>query len=110
IALITEVVSFLQPQIEAKGQQLSFDPTQSLPAVAGDAERIRQILINLLANAHKYTPQGGQIWVTARAEDGWVCIDVRDNGIGLSPDEQAHLFDRFFRARQPAMESVEGTG
>jgi signal transduction histidine kinase len=110
VAVITEVVSLLQPQIEAKGQELSFDRTHSLPAVAGDAERIRQILINLLSNAHKYTPQGGQIWLTARAEDGWVRIDVRDNGIGLSPDEQAHLFDRFFRARQPAMESVEGTG
>jgi signal transduction histidine kinase len=110
VALITEVVSFLQPQIQAKGQQLSCDRAQTLPAVAGDAERIRQILINLLSNAHKYTPQGGQIWLTARAEDGWVRIDVRDNGIGLSPDEQAHLFDRFFRARQPATQGVEGTG
>jgi signal transduction histidine kinase len=110
VALITEVVSFLQPQVEAKGQRLSFDRTQTLPAVTGDAERIRQILINVLSNAHKYTLQGGQIWLTARAEDGWVRIDVRDNGIGLSPDEQAHLFDRFFRARQPATQSVEGTG
>jgi signal transduction histidine kinase len=110
VAVITEVVSLLQPQIEAKGQELSFDRTHSLPAVAGDAERIRQILINLLSNAHKYTPRGGQIWLTARAEDGWVRIDMQDNGIGLSPDEQAHLFDRFFRARQPAMKSVEGTG
>jgi signal transduction histidine kinase len=110
VAVITEVVGLLRPQIEAKGQQLRFDPTQTLPAVAGDAERIRQILINLLSNAHKYTPQGGQIWLTARAEDGWVRIDVRDNGIGLSPDEQAHLFDRFFRARQPGTQSVEGTG
>lgn len=110
VALITEVVSFLQPQVEAKGQRLSFDRTQTLPAVTGDAERIRQIMINLLSNAHKYTPQGGQIWLTARAEDGWVRIDVRDNGIGLSPDEQTHLFDRFFRARRPATEGVEGTG
>ena len=110
VGVITEVVRFLQPQIEAKAQQLSFDRTQTLPAVAGDAERIRQILINVLSNAHKYTPQGGQIWLTARAEDGWVRIDVRDNGIGLSPDEQAHLFDRFFRARHPATQNVEGTG
>jgi signal transduction histidine kinase len=110
IALITEVVSFLQPQIEAKGQRLSFDRTQTLPAVAGDAERIRQILINLLSNAHKYTPQGGQIWLTARAEDGWVRIDVRDNGIGLWPEEQARLFDKFFRARTPGTQGVEGTG
>jgi signal transduction histidine kinase len=110
VALITEVVGLLQPQIEAKGQLLSFDPTQSLPAVAGDVERIRQILINLLSNAHKYTPQGGRIWLTADAEDGWVRINVRDNGIGLSPDEQARLFDRFFRARRPATQGVEGSG
>jgi signal transduction histidine kinase len=110
VALITEVVSFLRPQIEAKGQRISFDQPQTLPAVTGDAERIRRILINLLSNAHKYTPEGGQIRLTAFAEDGWVRIDVQDNGIGLSPDEQAHLFERFFRARQPATESVEGTG
>ena len=110
VALITEVVSFLRPQIEAKGQQLSFDRPATLPTVAGDAERIRQILINLLSNAHKYTPAGGQIKLRARAEDGWVHIDVQDNGIGLSPEEQAHLFDRFFRARQPATQGVEGTG
>jgi signal transduction histidine kinase len=109
-AVITEVVRLLQPQMEAKGQRLAFDRSQTLPAVAGDIDRIRQILINLLSNAHKYTPQGGQIWLAARTENGWVRIDVRDNGIGLSPDEQVHLFDRFFRAQQPAMQGVEGTG
>jgi signal transduction histidine kinase len=110
VAVITEVVRLLQPQIEAKGQELSFDRTQTLPAVAGDVERIRQILINLLSNAHKYTPQGGQIWLTVGSEEGWVRINVRDNGIGLSPDEQARLFDKFFRARLPATQGVEGTG
>jgi signal transduction histidine kinase len=110
IALISEVTSFLHPQLEAKGQHLSFDRTQTVPAVAGDAERVRQILINLLSNAHKYTPQGGQIWVTAQAENGEVRIEVRDNGIGLRPEEQAHLFDRFFRGRQPAGQGVVGTG
>ena len=56
VALIAEVVGLLQPHIEAKGQRLSFDPTQTLPAVAGDAKRLRQILINPLSNAHKYMP------------------------------------------------------
>jgi signal transduction histidine kinase len=110
VGVITEVVGLLQPQIEAKAQQLSFDRMLTIPAVAGDAERIRQILINLLSNAHKYTPQGGHIRLTAGVDHGWVRIDVQDNGIGLSPDEQAHLFDRFFRARQPATQGVEGTG
>jgi signal transduction histidine kinase len=108
--LIAEVVSLLQPQIEAKGQQLTVNQAGPLPLVQADADRIRRILINLLSNAHKYTLPGGHIWVTAQGDDGWMRIDVRDDGIGLSSDEQAHLFDRFFRARQPGTQEVEGTG
>ncbi|MGH8071998.1 MAG: sensor histidine kinase [Candidatus Entotheonellia bacterium] len=110
MALIAEVVSLLQPQLEAKDQQLTVDQAEALPLVQGDADRIRRILINLLSNAHKYTPPGGHIWVTAHRLQGWVQIDVRDNGIGLSLDEQAHLFDKFFRAQQPATQEVGGTG
>ncbi|HSF32943.1 MAG TPA: ATP-binding protein [Candidatus Tectomicrobia bacterium] len=110
LALIAEVVSLLQPQIEAKGQQLTVNQVGALPPVQGDADRIRRILINLLSNAHKYTPPGGHIWVTAGAGAAWVRVDIRDDGIGLSPDEQARLFDRFFRARQPGTREVEGTG
>jgi two-component system, OmpR family, phosphate regulon sensor histidine kinase PhoR len=103
-------VSLLRPQIEAKDQQLTVDKAEALPPVQGDADRIGRILINLLSNAHKYTPPGGHIWVTARREQGWVQIDVRDDGIGLSRDEQAHLFDKFYRAQQPATQEVGGTG
>ena len=78
--------------------------------MTGDAERIRQILINLLSNAHKCTATGRTIRLSVGVENGCFHIDVRDNGIGLSPDEQAHLFERFFRARQPAAQGVEGTG
>jgi signal transduction histidine kinase len=110
MALIAEVVSLLRPQIEAKDQQLTVNQADALPRVQGDAERIRQILINLLSNAHKYTPHGGQIGVTAHRLDGWVQIDVRDNGVGLSPDEQAQVFNKFFRAQQPARQEAGGAG
>ena len=110
VALIAEVVGLLLPQIEAKGQQLTVNQAEALPLVQGDAERIRRILINLLSNAHKYTPHAGHIWVTARRLEGWVQIDVRDNGIGLSADEQAQVFNKFFRAQQPATQEVGGTG
>jgi signal transduction histidine kinase len=110
IALIAEVVSLLQPQIEAKDQELSVNQAEALPLVHGDADRIRRILINLLSNAHKYTPPGGHIWVTIHQEEGWVRIDVRDNGVGLAPDEQAQVFNKFFRAQQPATQEVGGAG
>jgi signal transduction histidine kinase len=110
MASIAEVVSLLRPQIEAKDQQLTVSQAEALPWVQGDAERIRQILINLLSNAHKYTPHGGQIGVTAHRLDGWIQIDVRDNGVGLSADEQAQVFNKFFRAQQPARQEVVGAG
>jgi signal transduction histidine kinase len=109
-ALITEVAKLFQPQIDARGQRLSLDLPQACALVQGDAERIRQILINLLSNAHKYTPSGGHIWVSTHDAEGYVHVDVRDNGIGLSPEEQAQVFNRFFRAREPATRQVEGTG
>jgi signal transduction histidine kinase len=110
ISLIAEVVNLLQPQIEAKGQQLIVNHAEPLQPVQGDAERIRQILINLLSNAYKYTPPGGHIWVTAQRQEEWVRIDVRDDGVGLSPDEQAHVFNKFFRVPQRASQEVGGTG
>jgi signal transduction histidine kinase len=108
--VITEVVSLLQPQIDAKGQQLTVEQVEGRPLVMGDAERIRQIFLNLLSNAHKYTPFGGHIWLTTRDEKARVRIEVRDDGIGLSPEEQARLFDKFFRARHPTTQETAGTG
>jgi signal transduction histidine kinase len=110
MVVIAEVVGLLRPQIEAKSQQLTVNQADALPRVQGDAERIRQILINLLSNAHKYTPHGGQIVITAQGLDGWIQIDVRDTGVGLSADEQAQVFNKFFRAQQPATQEVGGTG
>ena len=107
---IREVADSLRPLVEAKGQQLALDLPDRLPAAWADPERVIQILTNLLSNAHKYTPAGGRIAVAARAQDGRVVVDVRDTGIGLSPDEQAQLFTRFFRARNTATRQVSGTG
>jgi signal transduction histidine kinase len=108
--LIQEVAMVLRPQIEAKGQRLTLELAAALPATSGDAERVRQILTNLLSNAHKYTPPGGHITVAARREAGRVRIDVHDTGIGLSPEDQARLFTKFFRAQHPMTREVGGTG
>jgi PAS domain S-box-containing protein len=107
---IREVASSLKPQIEEKGQQLELNIPEALPAVSGDAGRVTQILTNLLSNAYKYTPAGGTITITASAQKSMVRVDVRDTGIGLSPEEQAQLFTRFFRARNQTTQEVGGTG
>jgi signal transduction histidine kinase len=108
--LIQEVARALRPQLEGKGQWLTLDLAAALPAIAGDADRIRQILTNLLSNAMKYTPSGGRITITARGDVGCVRVAVQDTGIGLTPDEQAQLFIPFFRAQHDATQGVGGTG
>jgi len=107
--LIAEVAGALRPLLDAKRQRLRLDLGEALPAVWADQDRVTQILMNLLSNAHKYTWIEGSITVTARREDGCVRVDVSDTGIGLSPEEQAHLFTKFFRAHDRAPQAG-GTG
>ena len=81
-----------------------------LPPVHADPVRLAQILINLLSNAYKYTPEGGQIHVRAWLQNEYVHCAVSDTGIGISPDDQAKLFTRFFRSEDPAVREMPGTG
>jgi signal transduction histidine kinase len=100
----------LRPQLARNGQRLTLELAEALPAVVGDADRLRQILTNLLSNALKYTPSGGHITLTAREDAGGVRVAVQDTGIGLTPDEQAQLFTPFFRAQHDPTRRVGGTG
>jgi signal transduction histidine kinase len=108
--LILEVAGSLRPLIEAKRQRLRLELGDALPAVWADADRVTQILTNLISNAHKYTLVEGSITVAARREDGFVRVDVSDTGIGLSPEDQAQLFTKFFRAHHRSPPTGGGTG
>lgn len=80
------------------------------PAVQGDSDRLIQVLTNLLSNAHKYTPEGGRISISAAAGEDSLRLEVADNGIGMSLDEQKGLFMKFFRADNEETKNVPGTG
>jgi len=67
-------------------------------AVTGDPDKLRQVINNLLANATKYSPDGGRVTVQARAVDPFLQVSIQDEGIGMTPDQQAHLFEPFYRA------------
>jgi signal transduction histidine kinase len=108
--VIQEVCEALRPQVEAKGQHLHLALGAPLPVVTGDPERLTEILLNLVSNAHKYTPPGGRITVATRAAPAGVCIAVQDTGIGLSSAEQQQLFTKFFRAQHPLAREAGGTG
>jgi signal transduction histidine kinase len=108
--LILEVAGSLRPLIEAKRQRLRLELGDALPAVWADADRVTQILTNLISNAHKYTLVEGSITVAARRDDGFVRVDVSDTGIGLSPEDQAQLFTKFFTAHHRSPQAGGGTG
>ncbi len=107
------VNAFRQP-IEAKKQKLRVEIEDHLPPVYGDYERLVQVLTNLLSNAHKYTPEGGEITFRVRRweEEGksYVRWDVIDSGIGISEEDMKRLFTKFFRSSNPRVRDVKGTG
>jgi signal transduction histidine kinase len=132
------VVESLQGKAADKSQTLQVDIPTDLPPVIADPDRLTQILTNLVSNAQAYTPTGGEISVTARliarvhasAADGrhatdtgrpghitetapgldLVQVDVTDDGIGIAPEDQDKIFERFFRSDHPLVQETTGTG
>jgi PAS domain S-box-containing protein len=93
-------------------EQLTLELTvaPSLPPVAADRDKLRQVLVNLVANAVKYSPAGGRIAVEAWADNGHVGIAVRDQGLGIAPSEQGLIFEKFYRADANMTRGVSGSG
>ncbi|HSS61779.1 MAG TPA: ATP-binding protein, partial [Candidatus Limnocylindrales bacterium] len=81
-----------------------------LPIVAGDRDRLIQVVSNLVSNAVKYSPEGGTVTLTSRSEGRFALISVTDTGIGIPADEIGHVFERFRRVRSGAAQSIPGTG
>ncbi len=96
---------------EHKPMALSLDtPTKKLPSVIGDSERVRQILGNLVDNAFNYTPNNGTIRVNIHQENDELQVDVQDNGVGIAPEDQTRIFERFFRGEHSLVLATPGTG
>ena len=108
---VEEVARLMRPRLEDKNQTLELDMAPTLPAASADPGRIRQIVSNLLTNAHLYTPEGGRITVRVGASGDHVTLAIADTGRGMTPEEVERLFDRFYRAdARGASESGTGLG
>jgi signal transduction histidine kinase len=107
---VAETVSGLADVIEEKGLQVAVSMPAGDCMVQGDSQRVVQILTNLVSNACRYTPAGGQIQIVAQATDGAVEIQVSDTGIGIQPDELDQIFERFYRSQDPLVQAQSGTG
>ncbi len=107
--VIHYVLDGIDQRIEKKKINLITDVPENLPYVLGNPLRLRQMLLNLIDNAIKYTPEGGEIRLLARAEKEQVVLQVADTGVGIPVAEQSFIFDKFYRASNVAA-STTGTG
>jgi signal transduction histidine kinase len=110
VPLVEGVAAQLAVVWQLTGSALRLDLPADAVRVLGDAPRIEQVLINLLTNAVKYSPEGIAIVLALRTEGAHVVVRVTDQGIGIPADQQGRLFGRFVRAENARARDIEGTG
>jgi signal transduction histidine kinase len=111
--VIDEVIESVRTQLEKKKLHLYLDVSDNLPHIRADYNRVTQIMTNLISNAYKYTPEGGDITVMAKPYNGTIqgiAVSVKDTGYGISEEDQAKLFTNFFRSGDQNIRDQPGTG
>jgi two-component system phosphate regulon sensor histidine kinase PhoR len=113
--LLEDCIATLRPMADKKGIEIRYEPAPEVGAAFCDSEALHQIMMNLLDNAIKYTPEGGHIVVFARhvkdpARGEMVEVGVRDTGIGIPAGELPRLFERFYRVDKARSRALGGTG
>ena len=108
--VVDEVLSMLLPTLQDKSIEVKIEIPETLPRIDADPDLVKQVFINLLTNAVKYSPS--KTTVTVRAEEGPVAIavSIADQGVGIPADEVDHVFDKYFRARSRKDQKLEGVG
>lgn len=108
--LLEESCQAMRIEAQRRGHTLRLEGTGGLPAIRADRERISQVVINVLSNAIKYTPDGGRIVLTAGCTPDRVWLEVADNGIGIPPEDRDRIFERFYRVDKARSRESGGTG
>ncbi len=108
--LIKKAVMIIEPQARAKSIILKTDIPQPSPEIIADEPRFSQVMINLLDNAIKYSPEGGAITIRAKRVDNNLEISISDTGIGIAEDDLPRIFERFYRVDKARSRELGGTG
>lgn len=109
-ALFASLRTDLGALAKDKDQALTFELPPKLPVIQADRDKLVLALHNVIGNAIKYTPEGGKVIVTLKVEAKRVAVDVSDTGIGIKPEEQELVFDRFYRSDDPRVSKITGSG
>lgn len=108
--LIEDVCLKLDLAFKEKNHKLIIDMEENLPNIIVDVDGIEQVILNVLSNAIKYTPDNGEIIVSARRNDDKIVIKVKDNGIGIPKEDINRIFERFYRVDKGRSRELGGTG
>ncbi|TWU49793.1 PAS domain-containing sensor histidine kinase [Rubripirellula reticaptiva] len=108
------IVQYASDQLKAQAEQNSITIVTrvlaKMPVVFADREKLQAAIVNLLGNAVKYTPSGGEVVLRVAADERWVRIDVEDNGPGIPDDEQSKVFEKFYRCEATRASTHRGNG
>jgi PAS domain S-box-containing protein len=109
-AAIERAVSLVKERAQRHAVRLQIDIAPGVANLCADERKVKQMLLNLLSNAVKFTPEGGSVTVSAQSQSSHIQIRVRDTGVGISPQDQAVLFQEFKQVGSDAARKAEGTG
>ena len=108
--IVSECVYKMNISAKQKNQVLEFSSDLDIPEIMGDRDRIEQVIVNILSNAIKYTPEKGRIEVNLKLVEDSILVKVADNGIGIPKDDLPRLFERFYRVDKARSRMLGGTG
>jgi len=108
-SVVDGALLLMRERASRKGIELARDVDASIPTIRADERKVKQVLLNLLSNALKFTPDGGRVAVRIAARDGMVAVAVSDTGVGIAKQDQQAVFEEF-RQVGSAAKRVEGTG
>lgn len=108
--ILVEAVDTMRARATTKGITLRLEPTEGAPTIIGDRTLLRQSIGNLVDNAIKYTPAGGQVNVGLDVNEIEAIIHITDTGIGIAPEDQVRLFEKFYRIKRRDTSNIQGTG
>ena len=110
VAALNNAVTLVRERAMSHGIKIQLDVASPLDEIVADERKVKQVMVNLLTNAVKFTPDGGNVSVRAVQVNGDVRLAVRDDGIGIAPEDQQRIFEEFQQARHQTAQSREGTG
>lgn len=108
--VLTHICEVMKVDSDAHGHTLIYTTSIDLPDITADKERLAQVFINIISNAIKYTPDGGEIRIHAKGVNDGVVVTVKDSGVGIPKEDLPHLFERFYRVEKSRTSETGGTG